>query len=277
MNTLIVLAHPEPRSFNGALRDTSIELCEARGDKVQVLDLYQIGFDPLESPVYYDHLHNSDGADFHSETSHGEAVRDDTRHEPSIQPSRFFPLDVQRHHAQAGTLPTDVQHSLALLDWADCVIFHYPLWWHAMPAILKGWWDRVFVYGGVYNSRQRYDQGYFAGKQAICVVTTGSPESAFLPGGRGGDMATLMWPMHCSLYYVGFEVLPPYVAYGVQGGGIQYQDNAAFQCHLEQQRVGWAERLEHWDQAQPIPFSGWQDWDERGRLLSHHPLYWRVG
>lgn len=263
MNTLIVLAHPESRSFNGALRDTSMAICQARGDQVQVLDLYQMGFDPLESPEHYADLHCSDGVHLHDE--------------PHVQPPRFFPLDVQRHHAQQEALPEDVQHSLALLDWADRVIFHYPLWWHAMPAILKGWWDRVFVYGAVYSSRQRYDQGYFSGKQALCVVTTGSPEHAFLPGGRGGDMATLMWPMHCSLYYVGFEVLPPYVAYGVQGGGIHYQAREAFEAHLEQQRQGWAERLQHWDDAQPIPFSGWQDWDENGRLLSSHPLYWRVG
>lgn len=33
------------------------------------------------------------------------------------------------------------------LLWADVLILQFPLWWFSMPAILKGWVDRVFAYG----------------------------------------------------------------------------------------------------------------------------------
>jgi NAD(P)H dehydrogenase (quinone) len=99
------------------------------------------------------------------------------------------------------------------------VIFQFPLWWHAQPAILKGWFDRVLVYGGLYSGSRRYNRGHFRGKKAMLSVTTGSPEQAFMPFGRAGNMVEWLWPTHSSLYYVGFDVLPPQVSYGIQGGG----------------------------------------------------------
>lgn len=33
------------------------------------------------------------------------------------------------------------------LIWADALIFVYPTWWYSLPALLKGWLDRVFVPG----------------------------------------------------------------------------------------------------------------------------------
>jgi putative NADPH-quinone reductase len=35
----------------------------------------------------------------------------------------------------------DVEH----LKWCDTLIFVYPTWWYGLPAMLKGWLDRVFV------------------------------------------------------------------------------------------------------------------------------------
>ncbi|TRY20466.1 NAD(P)H-dependent oxidoreductase, partial [Geobacillus sp. LEMMJ02] len=44
MNVLIVYAHPEPRSLNGALRDFSVAHLEAAGHAVQVTDLYAMNW-----------------------------------------------------------------------------------------------------------------------------------------------------------------------------------------------------------------------------------------
>lgn len=60
----------------------------------------------------------------------------------------FSTLDEQRHAVESGALPADVQHEIARLMRADLVILQFPLWWHAQPAMLKGWFDRVFAYGG---------------------------------------------------------------------------------------------------------------------------------
>ena len=47
MKSLIVYAHPEPKSFNGALKDKAVETLEAQGYEVKVSDLYAMDFDPV--------------------------------------------------------------------------------------------------------------------------------------------------------------------------------------------------------------------------------------
>lgn len=249
MHVLIVYAHPEPGSFNGALRDVSRSTLERMGHTVEVADLYQKGFDPVEGPCHF-------------------ADRSD--------PAYFAALTEQRHGSAQKSLPLDVQREMARLERADLVIFHYPLWWHGPPAILKGWQDRVFAYGALYSGGMRWDRGYFRGRRAMCVVTTGGPETTFTPTGRSGDIRALMWPMHCSLYYVGYDVLPPFVAFGIQGGGLSYKREDAFRAHLEDQKSAWAERLGSLDEVVPIPFSGWRDWGEEGHARGDSAWAWRI-
>ena len=244
MNVLIVLAHPERASFNGGLADLAEETLRGAGHQVLLDDLYGEGFDPVERQQWY------------TERLDNEV---------------FVPLNEQRAGFEEGRLSADVQREIDRLNWADLVIFQFPLWWHAQPAILKGWFDRVLVYGGLYSGSMRYDRGYFRGKQAIVSVTAGSPEQAFLPFGRAGNMVEWLWPMHASLYYVGYDVLAPQVSYGVQGGGIQYQAWDAFRVHLQKAREAWAQRLPALTGEAPIPFTGWQDWDEQGVLRHDHP------
>ena len=49
MNVLLVLAHPERRSFNGAMFDTALDTLRAAGHNVVTSDLYRMGFDPVSS------------------------------------------------------------------------------------------------------------------------------------------------------------------------------------------------------------------------------------
>lgn len=250
MNILIVLAHPERQSFNGGLVDIAVKQLGDAGHSVEVDDLYADQFDPVERTELYPH----------------KAVDEDY----------FYPLNEQRAHYEQNTLAQDVQRELARLEWADLVIFQFPLWWHAQPAILKGWFDRVLVYGGRYTSRMRYDHGYYRGKRAMLSVTTGSPEKAFQPFGRAGNMVHWLWPIHSSLYYVGFEVLAPQVSYGIQGGGIRYQEETEIIGHLEACKGAWASRVVSLDAESPIPFTGWNDWDADGVLGQTAPLRWRL-
>ncbi len=250
MNVLIIMAHPERHSLNGGLVDIAVNQLQKSGHAVEVDDLHVEQFDPVERAGHYTQRVND---------------------------TYFAPLDEQRHHYDEKVLPADVQRELARLEWADLVIFQFPLWWHAEPAILKGWFDRVLVYGGRYSSRMRYDRGYFSGKRALLCVTAGSPEAAFQPFGRAGNMAAWLWPIHASLYYVGFDVLAPQVSYGVQGGGIEYQKESALREHLDGCKQRWVERLEHWEGERPIPFAGWEDWDSDGVLMRASPWRWRLG
>lgn len=232
MHVLLVYAHPEPVSFNGALRDISAAVLEGLGRTVEVADLYREQFDPVEGPVHYTARAN---------------------------PDYFETLTEQRAAATEGRQPADVKREIARLERSDLVIFHYPLWWHRPPVILKGWQDRVFAYGPVYSGSVRWDRGHFAGRRAMCVVTTGGPAATFTPTGRSGDIRVLMWPMHCSLYYVGYEVLPPFVAHGIRGGGLAYKDQAAFREHLEAQKAAWEGGLATPERDTPIPSAGWDE------------------
>ena len=248
MHVLIVHCHPEPRSFNAALKDIAVDTLEGLGHRVDVADLYAEGFDPVEHPRHFSPRRDGD---------------------------YFAPLDEQRHAVETHGLPHDVQGEIARLERADLVILQFPLWWHAQPAMLKGWFDRVFVYGGLYSGSRRYDRGPLRGKRVLCSVTTGSPAPAFSRHGRGGDIAALMWPIHCSLYYVGLEVLAPQLSHGIQAGGLSYQSEARFRDQLEADKQRWAKRLQALDDEQPLAFSGWDDWDDDGVLKAAHPARWR--
>ncbi|GHB15036.1 NAD(P)H-dependent oxidoreductase [Salinicola rhizosphaerae] len=249
MNVLIVHCHPEPESFNAALTSSAHEALIRNGHDVKVSDLYAEGFEPLEGPERYA-----------------------TRREPGY----FQALDEQRWHHERDDLAADVRREIDRLTWANLVILQFPLWWHGAPAMLKGWFDRVLVYGGLYTGNRRFDRGPLRGRRAICSVTTGAPEITFGPFGRSGDIATLMWPTHCSLYYVGLSVLAPHLTYGVQGGGLSYRQEADFREHLEAEKRRWGQRVLTLEEASPLPMSGWSDWNDQGVLNGAHPLRWRI-
>ena len=62
------------------------------------------------------------------------------------------------------------------------------MWWHLPPAMLKGWMDRVFIYGAVYASQKRFEKGRFAGKRAMLSVTVATNADTYSHDGRSGDI-----------------------------------------------------------------------------------------
>ncbi|SMF71799.1 NAD(P)H dehydrogenase (quinone) [Tistlia consotensis] len=245
MHSLVVLAHPEPRSFNGRLARAARETLEAGGYTTRLLDLYGEGFDPREAPEHYP------------------ARRD---------PGRFSAMSAQRRAAETGRLPPDVARAIGWLEQSDLVVFQCPLWWFSLPAMLKGWLDRVFAYGAVYDSRMRYDRGRFRGRRALVSITTGGPAASHGPDGRQGDLDLLLWPLHFSLHYVGFSVLPPWRSFAVEGGRFG-ADPEAHRRHLAACEAGLRRHLAGLDALQPLPFNGWDDWDAEGRLKSGAPSH----
>ena len=237
MQILFVLAHPEPNSFNAQLVRLGKEQFEAAGHTVEISDLYAQGFDPVEKAAHY---------------------RD------RLNTEEFAPLAEQRHAYKQDTLAEDVKAEIRKLEAADLVIFQFPVWWHSVPAILKGWFDRVFVSGGLYNSRMRYDAGYFRGKRALCSVTSGAPAEAFAAGGRGGEIEQILWSTQFSLYYMGFDVLPPHASFGVSGHGYSYVTERDFTNQFAELENSWLSRLSFIQSDAPLVYPGWDDWDELG-------------
>lgn len=122
---------------------------------------------------------------------------------------------------ESGGLSADIRREHEKIDWADTIVFQFPLWWFGMPAILKGWFDRVFVKGFAYGVREpngrtaRYGAGTLAGKRAMIIVTAGGGESAFSPRGINGDLDELLFPIqHGTFWYAGLTVLPPLAVFG---------------------------------------------------------------
>jgi NAD(P)H dehydrogenase (quinone) len=242
---LIVLAHPEPQSFNAALSRVATDVLRRQGRDVSVSDLYGMRFAPDEHERHFAQRRNT---------------------------TRFDAQTEQRFNAEQRTLPADISQEIEKILWADLVMFQFPLWWFGMPAILKGWMDRVFAYGALYKGSQRLDAGVCRGKRAVLSVTAGSSADACAYDGQEGDTSLILWPIHYSLHYVGFTVLEPRIMTAIRS--VRADDMTARQKrHLEAQlltHMDWTASLPN---TPTVPFNGAGDWDERRKLKPAAPVY----
>ncbi len=165
MHAHFVLAHPEPNSFNAHLVRSGAQALNDEGWTTTISDLYGMGFDPCER---------------------GEFFND------RLDAKRFDVQAEQRHASENGTLPAHVWQELERMDRADLLILQYPMWWHLPPAILKGWFDRVWAYGAAYTSARRFETGRFAGKRALLSVTVGTSRETYMYDGRSGDIDLML-------------------------------------------------------------------------------------
>ena len=245
MRAHIVVAHPEPLSFNAHLAETARRTLERDGATVTVSDLYAMNFDPCERGGHY---------------------------APRLDGARFDVQAEQRQASASGAIPADVAAEIARLAQADLLILQYPMWWHLPPAMLKGWLDRVFIYGDVYTSKQRFEHGRFTGRRAMLSVTVGTSEATYAFNGRSGDIDLLLWPVNFSLAYVGYTVLRPFVAYGVEAG-LRYSDSATVDARLRQVERDWIASVSGVAARPAVPFNRMADWGADGRIKPDAPVH----
>ena len=232
MNALIVYAHPEPASFNGAMKDLTVETLTALGHEVEVSDLYAMGWNAVAGP-------------------------DDMTGELS-QSDRFSLAREQTVAMEQGTIAPEIAAEQDKLTRANLVILQFPIWWFGMPGILKGWADRVMARGFAYMPGRKYDTGMFKGKLAMVSATTGTSEDTYAPDGIDGSILTVLWPVHNGLLrYTGFDVLPPYVAYMPAR-----EDDATRARQLD----GLKQRLQTIDQTPRLFFHPAEDYGPNERL-----------
>lgn len=133
LNHLIIYCNPNMKSLSAAYRDAVVELTEMSGDRVNVRDLYNIGFHPV--------LEQTD-------------------------------LEAIKH----GQIPPEIKVEQDYIMWADLLTFIYPIWWAGMPALLKGYIDRVFSKGFAYIMD---DEGHWKGlleeKKVVILNNMGYP------------------------------------------------------------------------------------------------------
>jgi NAD(P)H dehydrogenase (quinone) len=190
MNVLIVHAHPEAKSFNTALMTLAQAHFLEAGHTVVVSDLYAMNWNPVAS-----------AADFTQRKSPDYLV---------------YALE-QRHNYEQQAIAPDIAVELDKLKAADLVIFNFPLYWFSVPAILKGWIDRVLISGVCYGGMRFYDQGGLKGKKALVTLTLGGREHMFGENAIHGELVDgMLRPLlRGTLAYVGLEVLPPFIGYHV--------------------------------------------------------------
>lgn len=72
----------------------------------------------------------------------------------------------------------DVRQEQEFVSWADVLTFVYPVWWTGMPAMLKGYFDRVFCQDFAYALHGDSMTGLLTGRRALIFSTTGLSSTA---------------------------------------------------------------------------------------------------
>lgn len=214
-----MLAHPEPRSFCGALRDVAVAELERQGHEVEQSDLCAMRWQPVLGPADFD------AAD-------------------AARP--FNAQAAQRAAVEAGRQAPDVAAEQAKLARADLLLLIFPVWWFAPPAILKGWIDRVFALDVAYGGGCWFDRGVYRGKRALLCLTTGARADRFSAEGLFGPIEWVLHPLRVGvLNFCGFDTLEPFVAWAAG-----HRDEAGRRALL----ADWAERLRGLADETPQPF-----------------------
>jgi NAD(P)H dehydrogenase (quinone) len=238
---LIVHAHPEPASLTRQLVEVSIDTLQRQGHEVLLSDLYAMRW---------------------------KAVFDEDDFPARADPDRLSFVAESGHSYSSGQQSPDIAGEQQKVLSADAVIFQFPLWWFSMPAIMKGWIDRVWAYGLAYGyknagNKYRFGDGAFKGRRAMLSVAVGGPARDYSPRGINGPLEQLLFPItHGSLYFTGFDVLPTFAVY--RTSRITEEDVAV-------EKEAWRARLEGLFEDAPIPFRRQNGGDyPDGHVLASH-------
>jgi NAD(P)H dehydrogenase (quinone) len=198
MHALVVTAHPSTRSLTAELARVARSALEGSGCSVEVSDLYAMGWDPAVRLE-----------DYGAVAGTAETVAAQSKHAYDV-----------------GTLAPAIVAEQDKLRRADLLVLVFPMWWHGMPAILKGWFDRVFINGFAFGLQddaglpRKYGDGGLAGRRVLAVVTAGDRAESFEPRGLNGDLEELFFPfLHGTAWYTGMEPLRLHLVAGVDRPG----------------------------------------------------------
>lgn len=98
-----------------------------------------------------------------------------------------------------------------LLVKNDIIVFHHPLFWFSVPALLKEWMDLVLQHMWAYGKKGTA----LRGKKLLSVITTGGRESLFRKEGYNQhSMGEILTPIRLVARICTMEYLPPFVVHG---------------------------------------------------------------
>jgi NAD(P)H dehydrogenase (quinone) len=105
---------------------------------------------------------------------------------------------------RVGEIADEVKREQDFISWADRIDFIYPIWWTGMPAIMKGYVDRVFSYGFAYRYDKGIQKGLLTGKQTIIINSHGKSNTEY--ESIGMDKALILTSDFGIFKYCGLEV-----------------------------------------------------------------------
>jgi NAD(P)H dehydrogenase (quinone) len=155
MKVLTVIANPNPKSFCHAILRQFINGLKDAGHTSEVVDLYAIRFDPVfRTQDFASYVHESMPLEILDEMNLKQHVLDTAggpiqrfvaslllRDRDSREVAKFI-------HAHR---PKDVTAQWKKVKNAEGLAFIAPVFWCHFPAIMKGWFERVFSYGDAYG------------------------------------------------------------------------------------------------------------------------------
>src|SRR5512139_1067615 len=190
MRVLTVYAHPNPKSFCHAILQQFTKGLADAGHTSEVMDLYAIRFDPVfRTQDFASYVHDSMPLEILDQMNLKQHVLDSAgsplqrfiaarwlRNKDSVAVAKFI-------HAHR---PKDVIDQWEKLDRAQGLAFIAPVFWLHFPAILKGWFERVFAYGDAYALTSEGWRGEVKGRvpllhheKALVISTTLFKEEAY--------------------------------------------------------------------------------------------------
>jgi len=187
MNVLIVYAHLEATSFVAAMKNVAVEVLQGQGHTVVVSDLYGVGFNAAAEKY-----------DFVSTTGEHFNYMNEQKHAATLQMS-FAP---------------DIVGEIQKLLAADVILFVAPVWWFSVPAIMKGWFDRVLAMGVAWDKGRLYETGLLRGKQAMMIMSAGGSHDSYRAEGKHrATPIQMLHPInHGTLAFCGMDVHEPFVS-----------------------------------------------------------------
>jgi NAD(P)H dehydrogenase (quinone) len=193
MEVLTVIAHPNHGSFCHAVLKRFTAGLKDAGHRSEVVDLYAIGFDPVfHTRDFASYIHESMPAEILKSMNLRQRVLQSVGN-PVLRGFVSWWLRGKDDVALAKFIhehrPKDVVEQWEKVKHAQGLAFISPVYWLHFPAILKGWFERVFAYGDAYALTTEGWQGEVKGRipllkheKALVINTTHFREEDYKNG-----------------------------------------------------------------------------------------------
>jgi NAD(P)H dehydrogenase (quinone) len=113
--------------------------------------------------------------------THGLAAAGHSFEVADLYNERFEPVFLESDFAQfeGGTMPPAILAEQARVDRCDALAFISPIWWLGLPAMLKGWFDRVWSNGWAYEFSNNPEGSLLPARPFVFLLTAGGSRSAY--------------------------------------------------------------------------------------------------